>query len=130
LQPPAETVNHHLTGAGEFSTGDLGNFQPALTHEQIREIQASLAANIAATMRNNLLTASSDGAVTMREFLLSQSREGLGITLEEAGDIGVLWLRFWDFAQEHPESALAKTFTSLNDALEASSGGERGLIEP
>jgi hypothetical protein len=31
LYPPAETVNHHLTGAGEFSTGDLGNFQPALT---------------------------------------------------------------------------------------------------
>ena len=31
LQPPAETVNHHLAGAGEFSTGDLGNFQPALT---------------------------------------------------------------------------------------------------
>ena len=31
LYPSAETVNHHLTGAGEFSTGDLGNFQPALT---------------------------------------------------------------------------------------------------
>ena len=31
LYPPTETVNHHLTGAGEFSTGDLGNFQPALT---------------------------------------------------------------------------------------------------
>jgi hypothetical protein len=31
LYPPAETVNHHLTGAGEFSAGDLGNFQPALT---------------------------------------------------------------------------------------------------
>ena len=25
------TVNHHLTRAGEFSTGDLGNFQPELT---------------------------------------------------------------------------------------------------
>jgi hypothetical protein len=31
LNRPAETVNHHLPGAGEFSTGDLGNFQPALT---------------------------------------------------------------------------------------------------
>jgi hypothetical protein len=31
MYPPAQTVNHHLTGAGEFSTGDLGNFQPALT---------------------------------------------------------------------------------------------------
>jgi hypothetical protein len=31
LQPPAKTVNHHLIGAGEFSTGDLGNFRPALT---------------------------------------------------------------------------------------------------
>jgi hypothetical protein len=31
LQPPAEIVNHHLTGGGEFSTGEMGNFQPALT---------------------------------------------------------------------------------------------------
>lgn len=31
VHPPAETVNHHLTGAGEFSTGEMGNFQPALT---------------------------------------------------------------------------------------------------
>jgi hypothetical protein len=31
LHPPAETVNHHLTGAGENSTGETGNFQPALT---------------------------------------------------------------------------------------------------
>jgi hypothetical protein len=30
LHPPAESVNHHLTGAGEFSTGEMGNFQPAL----------------------------------------------------------------------------------------------------
>ena len=29
--PPAESVNHHLTRAGEFSTGTLGNFQPELT---------------------------------------------------------------------------------------------------
>jgi hypothetical protein len=27
----AGTVNHHLAGAGEFSTGILGNFQPELT---------------------------------------------------------------------------------------------------
>jgi hypothetical protein len=27
----AETVNHHLARAGEFSTGEMGNFQPALT---------------------------------------------------------------------------------------------------
>ena len=31
LDPTAETVNHHFNGAGGFSTGDLGNFQPALT---------------------------------------------------------------------------------------------------
>ena len=31
LHPPAETVNHHLPGAGEFSTGEMGKFQPALT---------------------------------------------------------------------------------------------------
>ena len=36
LHPPAETVNHHLTGAGEFSTGEMGNFQPALTLERSR----------------------------------------------------------------------------------------------
>jgi hypothetical protein len=29
--PPAETVNHHLARAGEFSTGTLGTFQPELT---------------------------------------------------------------------------------------------------
>jgi hypothetical protein len=28
---PAESVNHHLARAGEFSTGTLGNFQPVLT---------------------------------------------------------------------------------------------------
>ena len=28
----AGTVNHHLTRAGEFSTGTLGNFQPELTY--------------------------------------------------------------------------------------------------
>src|SRR4051795_8030489 len=28
---PAGTVNHHLTRAGEFSTGRTGNFQPELT---------------------------------------------------------------------------------------------------
>jgi hypothetical protein len=31
FHPPAETVNHHWLGAGEFSTGDWENFQPALT---------------------------------------------------------------------------------------------------
>src|SRR3569623_2189452 len=29
--PPAESVNHHLARAGEFSAGTLGNFQPVLT---------------------------------------------------------------------------------------------------
>jgi hypothetical protein len=31
FHPPAGTVNHHLTGAGEFSTGRMRNFQPELT---------------------------------------------------------------------------------------------------
>ena len=35
LHQTAETVNHHLAGGGEFSTGDLGNFQPALTLEMM-----------------------------------------------------------------------------------------------
>ena len=30
---------HHLTGAGEFSTGEMGNFQPALT--QLRPGEAA-----------------------------------------------------------------------------------------
>ena len=37
LNPPAETVNHHLTGAGEFSTGKMGNFQPELTEDLSRQ---------------------------------------------------------------------------------------------
>ena len=102
----------------------------SFSYDQIRENQASLAAKIAATVGNNLLTASSDAAIRMKEFLLSQDRESLGMTLEEAGDIGSMWLRLWDLAQDHPESGLAKTFTALNDALEASSGVENGPIEP
>ncbi|MGA2773988.1 MAG: hypothetical protein ABSG26_24585, partial [Bryobacteraceae bacterium] len=41
LHPPAETVNHHLLGAGEFSTGEMGNFQPALTQRPAHETPAS-----------------------------------------------------------------------------------------
>src|SRR5437868_2025236 len=35
---PAGTVNHHLTRAGEFSTGRTRNFQPELTFPAIRII--------------------------------------------------------------------------------------------
>src|SRR5690349_14738622 len=31
LHRPADSVNHHLTRAGEFSTGTMGNFRPELT---------------------------------------------------------------------------------------------------
>src|SRR5687767_884677 len=31
FHPSAETVNHHLPRAGDFSTGTMGNFQPELT---------------------------------------------------------------------------------------------------
>ena len=31
LKEVAVGVNHHLMGGGEFSTGEMGNFQPALT---------------------------------------------------------------------------------------------------
>jgi hypothetical protein len=34
LIPSAETVNHHPARAGEFSTGEMRNFQPALTELQ------------------------------------------------------------------------------------------------
>ena len=29
--PQGDANQHHLAGAGEFSTGEMGNFQPALT---------------------------------------------------------------------------------------------------
>lgn len=32
---PAETVNHHLARAGEFSTGIMRNFQPVLTYRRV-----------------------------------------------------------------------------------------------
>ena len=35
FHPPAETVNHHLTRAGEFSTGRMRNFQPELTEKAL-----------------------------------------------------------------------------------------------
>src|SRR3954464_2288919 len=31
--PLAKTVNHHPAGAGEFSTGEMRNFHPALTFD-------------------------------------------------------------------------------------------------
>ena len=40
LNPSAETVNHHLAGAGEFSTGRMGNFQPELTRSRIHGLRA------------------------------------------------------------------------------------------
>jgi hypothetical protein len=33
----AETVNHHQSLRGEFSTGEIGNFQPALTSGKNQE---------------------------------------------------------------------------------------------
>jgi hypothetical protein len=36
FNPSAETVNHHPTRAGEFSTGEMRNFQPALTESNRR----------------------------------------------------------------------------------------------
>ena len=37
FNPPAETVNHHSPGAEEFSTGEMGNFHPALTQLELAE---------------------------------------------------------------------------------------------
>jgi len=34
LKPVAGTVNHHSFRAGEFSAGEMGNFQVALTNKQ------------------------------------------------------------------------------------------------
>src|SRR5436309_14531275 len=39
---PAGTVSHHLTRAGEFSTGRTGNFQPELTTQRRAAIGSTL----------------------------------------------------------------------------------------
>src|ERR1051325_4187596 len=51
--PPAETVNHHLARAGEFSTGTMGNFQPELTEEPGRPGPAASESERRATGRHN-----------------------------------------------------------------------------
>ena len=38
LKEVAVGVNHHLMGGGEFSTGPMGNFQPALTGPKVAAI--------------------------------------------------------------------------------------------
>ncbi len=48
LNPPAETVNHHPPGGGEFSTGRMGNFQPELTLPPIGRSRARFAWHLAA----------------------------------------------------------------------------------
>ena len=65
LHPPAETVNHHLAGAGEFSTGELGNFQPALTKDPLEQLMVRFDSWRAARSGNgagrNLATKSTHG---------------------------------------------------------------------
>src|SRR5450756_2841724 len=41
LRKVAVGVNHHLMRGGEFSTGDLGNFHPALTIDALSLIHIS-----------------------------------------------------------------------------------------
>ena len=40
--PQGDANQHHLAGAGEFSTGEMGNFQPALTHQTDLAFQTTL----------------------------------------------------------------------------------------
>lgn len=37
--PQADINQHHLAGAGDFSTGEMGNFQPALTRKLTEFLQ-------------------------------------------------------------------------------------------
>src|ERR1019366_7942693 len=45
LNPSAETVNHHPTRAGEFSTGEMRNFHPALTNPTPKDFEPSHRSN-------------------------------------------------------------------------------------
>ena len=53
LIPSAETVNHHSARAGEFSTGEMRNFQPALTLGSIPGLhgQKSRLINVSSILR-------------------------------------------------------------------------------
>jgi hypothetical protein len=80
------------------------------------EGQENRASRIANSVGHNLLTASSDTGVRMREFLMALSRSSLGRDPENTQDIGRLWLSCYDRLLENPESETTSTFRALNDA--------------
>ena len=58
---PAGTVNHHLTRAGEFSTGRMRNFQPELTRAGMALRMLEATRQYAKTKGSNLQLRSSKG---------------------------------------------------------------------
>jgi hypothetical protein len=84
--------------------------------------QETRAARIANRVGHSLLTTSSDTGVRMREFLMALSRSSLGRDLENAEDIGRLWLSCYDQLSENPESE-----TTLASEHSTTLGGKRPL---
>jgi hypothetical protein len=78
--------------------------------------QENRAARIAYGVGHNLLTASSNTGVRLREFLIALSRSSSGRDPENAEDIGRLWLSCYDRLSEDPESETTTAFRTLNDA--------------
>ena len=66
---PAETVNHHLARAGEFSTGTMRNFQPVLTQICIKPLQFPAGAQSARETRG--LRVKSGGRVRPARLVLA-----------------------------------------------------------
>ncbi len=57
----AGTVNHHLAGAGEFSAGFLGNFQPELTIVRPWQFQAAMFNRLGFWIRAHVLRSIGNG---------------------------------------------------------------------
>ena len=76
----------------------------------------NLTTRIVNSVGHNLLTASSNTGVRMREFLMALSRSSLGRDPENAEEIGRLWLSCYDRLSENPKSETTTAFRALNDA--------------
>ena len=120
-----DSTGHRLEAARDPDGTLRFEYKQTWPDAQIREHQESLVANIAEAIGQKLLTSSSETGVAMREFLVDVGRVHLGRNLEEAGDIGGMWLRCCDLLREHPESETAKAFKVHNDAWDAESPGEK-----
>jgi hypothetical protein len=73
----AGTVNHHLAGAGEFSTGILRNFQPELTRRGTAALRNAAMFSSRVISASMLLTLSSMESFGSRNTLSCNFRAGL-----------------------------------------------------